>query len=81
MARMLVTKGKLRITLMVVLGALLLAIIGVGSLWVSYGYHSSREGAPSHILLVGLDSRSAEDAGLPDSLTLIELSSGDIDGI
>lgn len=64
-----------------ILSVFVTAIIGV--LWVanSYSYHSSRDGAATHILLVGLDSRSAEDAGLPDSLTLIDLGNGDVSPI
>jgi len=34
---------------------------------------SNRDGRPTHILLVGIDSRDSKDAGLPDSLTLINL--------
>ena len=36
-------------------------------------YSSARDGYPTDLLIVGLDARSKNDAGLPDSLTLYNL--------
>ena len=42
----------------------------------SVQFQSSRTGAATHLLIVALDARPGGDSGLPDSLVLLDLSSG-----
>lgn len=42
---------------------------------------TSRSGNPTHLLLLGLDSRPGADNGVPDSLVVIDLQTGEIQNI
>jgi anionic cell wall polymer biosynthesis LytR-Cps2A-Psr (LCP) family protein len=68
-----------------ILGAALAGLLGLVavvsmplvSFWNSTQMASSRVLPATHLLIVALDARGGEDAGLPDSLILIDIDSGE----
>jgi anionic cell wall polymer biosynthesis LytR-Cps2A-Psr (LCP) family protein len=68
-----------------ILGAALAGLLGLVavvsmplvSFWNSTQMTSSRVLPATHLLIVALDARGGEDAGLPDSLILIDIDSGE----
>lgn len=64
------------LVILLVIGTAIL-LIGLAAPFIqkhrSVHLESLRKGTPSHVLLVALDSRGAADAGLPDSIVLIDL--------
>lgn len=69
-------KLAFRVTIAVLCGALAFVVtcIAAISLWFDgKSYASPRDDAPTHVLLVGLDTRANEVGGLPDAMVLLDL--------
>ena len=76
------SKPKTRIWILGAAVAVLLGLVAVASMslvsfWNSAQMASSRVLPATHLLIVALDARGGEDAGLPDSLILIDIDSGE----
>ena len=61
----------------VLLGLFAVVSMPLVSFWNSSQMVSSRVLPATHLLIVALDARGGEDAGLPDSLILIDMDSGE----